>query len=311
MAVKIEERQYPPFGRCLALSNEAAELLVSLDFGPRILSYRLTGGENMLHPDTEEKLVNVDPKLEEYYGPGTVWKNCGGHRLWVSPEAMPETYYPDQEPVAYEQVGESVVLTPPAQKRNNWQYVITITMDRDTSGVTLLHRIINLGETRKAGVWSISVMGQGGFEVIPQPDRPTGLLANRVFAVWPYSDMSDPRVCWGKEYVTLRQDPKGDGPFKIGVNNEHGWAAYFNKGCCFVKRFEHRMDAEYPDGGMSFESYTCPDFIEIESLSPFYTLKTGEWMEHTEKWELKRSESCDPRDQKAVAELVSSAGLGR
>ena len=53
MAVKMEERQYPPFGKCLALSNESAELLVSLDFGPRILSYRLADGENILQPDAE------------------------------------------------------------------------------------------------------------------------------------------------------------------------------------------------------------------------------------------------------------------
>jgi hypothetical protein len=309
MAVNMEERQYPPFGKCLALSNGSAELLVSLDFGPRILSYRLADGENILQPDTEGKLVTKDPKLEEYYGDGTVWNNYGGHRLWVSPEAMPQTYYPDNEPVSYEILEDKVIFTPPAQKKNNWQYVITVSMAEDSSNVEIRHRIINLGETRKAGVWSISVMSRNGFEVIPQPDRPTGLLANRVFAVWPYSNMSDPRICWGKEFITLQQDTASDGPFKIGLNNEHGWAAYFNKGCCFVKRFEHQPEAAYPDGGMSFETYTCPDFIEIESLSPFYTLKSGEWMEHTEHWELKKAETCNPKDQNAVAGLVQKMGL--
>lgn len=309
MAVKIEEREFAPFGKCLSLSNSCAELLVSLDFGPRILSYRLLDGENVLGPDIEGKLVTEDPSLEEYYGEGTVWRNRGGHRLWVSPEAMPQTYYPDNDPVAYEQTEQGVIFTPPAQRKNNWQYAVTVSMAEDSSQVSVTQRVINLGETRKAGVWSISVMDKGGFEVIPQPDRPTGLLENRVFAVWPYSDMADPRVCWGTNYITLKQEPSASGPFKIGVNNEHGWAAYFNKGCCFVKRFTHQMGAEYPDGGMSFETYTCPDFIEIESLSPYYTLKTGEWMEHTEHWELKKAGSCDPRDQKAVAELVKETGL--
>lgn len=309
MAIKMEERQFAPFGKCLALSNPCAELLISLDFGPRILSYRLTDGENILHPDVEGKLVTADPKLEEYYGEGTSWLNRGGHRLWVSPEAMPETYYPDVDPVAYELSGNKVILTPPAQKKNNWQYVITLSMAEDSSDVTIAHRIINLGETRKAGVWSISVMSRNGFEVIPQPNRPTGLLANRVFAVWPYSNMSDNRICWGKDFITLKQDPDSDGPFKIGLNNEFGWAAYFNKGCCFVKRFEHQMDGDYPDGGMSFETYTCPDFTEIESLSPYYTLKTGEWMEHIEHWELKRADTCNPKDQEAVKDLVKKTGL--
>ena len=159
-------------------------------------------------------------------------------------------------------------------------------MDEEGSGVKLHHRVINLGEERKVACWTITVMSQNGLEIIPQPDRPTGLLSNRVFAIWPYADMSDSRIYWGKDFVTLQQDPSVPEAFKIGLNNEHGWAAYVNYGCCFVKKYEHVMGAEYPDGGMSFETYSCPTFTEVETLSPFHTLKSGEWMEHTENWTL-------------------------
>lgn len=286
MSLKMEERIYEPFGRVLAVSNDTAEILLTLDCGPSVISYKLIGGENMFHNDVEKTALTVGPEMDEYYYEGAYWHNRGGHRLWVSPEALPETYYPDNDPIAYEVQGNSVIMTPPAQKGNLWQYVVTVTMDEEGAGVKLHHRIINLGEERKVACWAITVMSQNGLEIIPQPDRPTGLLSNRVFAVWPYADMSDSRIYWGKDFVTLQQDPSVPEAFKIGLNNEHGWAAYINHGCCFVKKYEHVMGAEYPDGGMSFETYSCPTFTEVETLSPFHTLKSGEWMEHTENWTL-------------------------
>ena len=145
----------------------------------------------MYHNDVEKTALTVGPEMDEYYYEGAYWHNRGGHRLWVSPEALPETYYPDNDPIAYEVQGNSVIMTPPAQKGNLWQYVVTVTMDEEGAGVKLHHRIINLGEERKVACWAITVMSQNGLEIIPQPDRPTGLLSNRVFAVWPYADMSD------------------------------------------------------------------------------------------------------------------------
>ena len=56
--------------------------------------------------------------------------------------------------------------------------------------------------------------------------------------------------------------------------------------------------AEYPDYGCSNEFYTCPDFLEVETLSPLYTLKPGEACEHVEEWELIPEKSTDIADLK-------------
>jgi hypothetical protein len=49
----IEEIEHRDFKRCLKISNGDAEVMISLDFGPRILHYALDGGENVLgwHPE--------------------------------------------------------------------------------------------------------------------------------------------------------------------------------------------------------------------------------------------------------------------
>ena len=44
--------------------------------------------------------------------------------------------------------------------------------------------------------------------------------------------------------------------------------------------------AKYPDGGCSFETYNCGDFIELESLSELRTVKPGETSTLTETWKI-------------------------
>jgi hypothetical protein len=111
-------------------------------------------------------------------------------------------------------------------------------------------------------------MAAGGVQVMPQPARDTGLLPNRMVALWPYSKMNDPRINWGDRYIVLRQIPGMKAPFKLGIPNEGGWAAYFNHGNLFIKHFSHIAGGRYPDYGSSYETYTNHIMMEMESLSP-------------------------------------------
>src|SRR5215207_1654533 len=73
------------------LYNGKTEVLVSLDVGPRILSYKLDGSDNLLRvfPDQAGKSGEKDYQVR------------GGHRIWVSPE-NDRTYAPDNGPARYE-----------------------------------------------------------------------------------------------------------------------------------------------------------------------------------------------------------------
>ena len=83
---------------------------------------------------------------------------------------------------------------------------------------------------------------------------------------------------------------------KFGINNEHGFAMYFNHGDMFLKRFDAVPDGNYPDGGMCFETYTNPLFLEMESLGELKNVKPGETVSHTERWSLYRQEAPDFTD---------------
>ena len=139
---------------------------------------------------------------------------------------------------------------------------------------------------------------------MPQVRKDTGVLPNRMVSLWPYAKMNDDRVYWGENYITLKQDINAKGPFKIGLPNEDGWAAYANHGNLFVKQFDFVPGAIYPDfSASSFETYTCDFMTEVESLSPLTELEPDQSIEHRETWSLYSGVKM-PENEKEIDEIV-------
>jgi len=122
-------------------------------------------------------------------------------------------------------------------------------------------------------------------------------------SLWPYAKMNDDRVYWGENYITLKQDINAKGPFKIGLPNEDGWAAYINNSIMFAIKYEHKVDAKYPDYASSYETYTNGTMLEMESLSPLVKLAPGETIEHTETWMLFDNVKV-PENEKEIDEII-------
>jgi len=286
--MEINEIQYGNWGKCISISNGSIELIATVDIGPRIIRFGKIGGENVMFEDTSDLLNKEECKelfAEKFGAEKGVWHIRGGHRLWMSPEYLPRTYYPDNEPVKYEITANGVILTPPAQVWNQVQYEIEITMDEKEDKVSINHKITNIAPfNTEFSPWALTVLAQGGKEIIPQNTKDTGLLGNRLLALWPYTKMTDKRVFWGDKYITLRQDPNADSAFKLGMDSEHCWAAYLIHGDMFVKYYESNPDGTYPDGGMNFETYTAKYFLEMETLGELKSVAPGETVSHKETW---------------------------
>jgi hypothetical protein len=297
--IRVERLGLP---NCYALTDGVAEVVVTTDVGPRVLGYRLAGGENILGECAGE-LVKTE------WG---VWRPYGGHRLWSAPEATPRSYAPDNEPVAFVREGERAIrLTPPAEERTGLQKQLTVALDGE-GGVTLTHRITNLGAWRvELAAWALTVMRGGGTAIIPQEPygpHPEHLLPARPLVVWPYTDMSDARFRFGRKMILVRSDASAAEPQKIGVGNKLGWAAYLLGATLFVKRFGHEAGARYPDAGCNNEVFTAGSFIELESLSPLVALEPGEAINHVERWRLFAGIEAAEGDEElyeAVAPLAS------
>lgn len=282
MAISVQTVRYGNWGNCVEISNGIVDVVATLDFGPRIIRCGFAGKANMFKEDTD-RMIKED--VRGFSEEEETWYIYGGHRFWTGPESYPRSYYPDNVPVAWKATANGAVLTAPVENWNQYRKEIEISMD-DNGEITVMHRITNLGAWAvELSPWALTVMAQGGTAIIPQVKRDTGLLGNRILALWPYSRMDDSRVSWGNDFILIRQGP-GVTPFKIGTNNENGWAAYYNGGNLFIKYYGHNRDGKYPDFGVSFESYVNNHFLELESLGELKTLQPGETAAHTETWNL-------------------------
>ena len=307
MSVQLRMLTYENYGNCLSLSNGVVTAFVTVDVGPRIIWFGFNGGENLLCTDLDRDTSIEDPSLEEAYGDGSVYHFYGGHRLWTSPEDDIKSHYPDNDPVKWEQTETGAVFTPPRQRHNHVQHQMELSFGIGAT-LQILHRITNVGkEAQTFAPWAITQMAPGGVAIIPQAAAETGLLANRVMPVWPYTNLADSRVYFGDRYITLQQDPFNHRAFKIGTNNEAGWAVYLNQSIAFIKKFAPwQANGIYPDFGVNFETYTGNYFLELESLGELCEVQPGATVTHEEQWDLKLIGMLPcARNESSVDTLVS------
>lgn len=277
----IKQLNHAGWEHNLQLANDKVELIISLDVGPRILSYKTPKTENVLKTYPEQLGKSGEQE----------WMIRGGHRFWIAPEDEALSYVPDNLPVDYD-------LAAPNEVRlinsgvDPWKIKkeMTVSLADNTSEVTIVHRAINEGSAPiEIASWGLSVMVPGGLEIIPHPPlglHPRDLLPNRLMIVWPYTNLTDPRWRFGETFITLRQTDTAGQPTKLGLAHKQKWIGYLTRDSLFIKIIEHQEGAAYPDMGCNFETFTNQDMLEIESLSPLKKLGPGESVSHTERWHL-------------------------
>lgn len=286
-----ELASYKEYGRVLCITNGTIEAYVTLDVGPRIIRFGFVDGQNILRDDRAAFEPRTDERYTALFGEETKWENLGGHRIWVAPEAYPQTYYPDTRPVEYTLTKTGAVFTPKPENETGFAKELAIAMDPAEASMEVTMHIKNIKHyNQEFAVWGLTVCAQGGTAVIPMNTKDTELLPNRLISVWPYTDLSDPRIRFGKEYITVKQDPTVEAPLKLGVDLGEGYVEYHLGDDVFKKQYRTSHDTlYYPDNGCSFETYANDQFIELESLGELKTVKPGESAVLTEIWTIERA----------------------
>lgn len=288
-ALTVDKVEYKGWKNNVKLSNGEAELIITLDVGPRVISYRLAGGTNVFKEYAEQMGKSGE----------TEWMIRGGHRLWYGAEDNIRTYALDNGPVTAAFPGPGTVrVTPPPDSAFGLQKEFDVQLAPTGTNVTVVHRLTNVGQRPSVvAPWSISVMAPGGVEIIPLPPKRShpgspknarsaaDFAPDQLMVVWPFLDFQDPRWHFGTKFITLRQDAHR-GATKLGLAHRTGGVGYLNGGTLFVKRFNYHEAKPYPDNGVNFETFTNEDMLEIETLGPLGVLEAGATIEHTERWEL-------------------------
>jgi len=284
--INVSEHQDKNFGKCIKIENGVAEILVTTDFGPRIIHYSLAGHDNVMYQDTA--MAPIGEPYPEFGG--DVFRLYGGHRLWFSPEILPRCYHPDNEPAEWSQTHSGAVFTAAIEKYNGIEKSMHIRLDGATVEVQHQIRNCNLWDIELAP-WAITMLAAGGAAYMPMTGKKTGLLPNRHMVFWDYTDPSDARLTFGNDFVTLRQDATAATPLKLGYfnNSPNAGIRYSVKGQIFHKQAATPA-GEYPDYGCNYEVFTNNEFLEAESLGPLTKLAPGEIVHHSETWSLSAEE---------------------
>lgn len=288
--MKHELVEYGNFGNAIRLYDDSVELVVALDFGIRILKYSLLNGENVFFNDAD---FAIDTGIDGYR-----YKIYGGHRLWVSPEVAPKTYWPDDSPPRFEMTADTFRVTAPTDEWSAVEKSVEIRFLGGGSVEVQNHVTNRSGRSAEYSAWSISAMRANGTNIIPYAPVAGEI---RSLSLWPHSRMDDPRLRFGGDYIAVGQAGDIRAPLKIGLRNSEGWAAYSSRGLLMVKRAETLEGARYPDGDASYEVFANERFLEMEYLSPLGFVEPGEAQTIVELWTLE--ERADMEDAQGELDL--------
>jgi hypothetical protein len=152
------------------------------DFGPRIVSLRRGGGDEVL------AILGPDSVIEH---PGGTYRFRGGHRLWAAPEIAASTYASDDEPCRVVQDGDRVTVTGSPDSAGLAK-TMSLTAEDDT--LVVEHTIEREHDGTLVAAWGITQLPLGGTALIPLEGPPTSPIPNRSLILWPYTDLADDRI---------------------------------------------------------------------------------------------------------------------
>jgi hypothetical protein len=261
---------------CFSNSSIRVEFLTTA--GPRIIGLFLNGKDGNILGNADN--VCYDTPYGEYY-------LIGGHRLWHAPEAFPRSFLPDGDGLQMEYGNRQVMLIQPDEPGTHFRKSITITLDDEKPLLQMNHTIQNNSLVKvELAPWAITLLPLGGVAVLPTSAPNQGEYApNRQISLWHYTRWEDDRLKIKNDHLLVQGECR-DHPFKIGYFNHKGWAAYWNEGVLFIKRFTPEFTKIHTDQNSNFECFCYNKFIELESLGPLTALEPGESITHTETWNI-------------------------
>lgn len=280
--VQIEKVEFAGWPNCYRLTNGDVELIATSDVGPRIIHCGFVGERNFFAVFDDQAGKSGEP----------YWLIRGGHRLWIAPEVIPDTYALDNSSVQVT-IGEgTLTLRQQPEPETGLRKQVAITMSPD-GAITVAHQIENTGsKSRRFAPWALTVMAPGGLAVAAFPPRgghDQFLLPTNPLTMWAYTDFSDPRWRFTRNYLMLRCDQNIAVPQKAGLFNPHSFCAYSLGSNLFTKRYMAAPNVPYPDFHSSVELFTNHEFLELETLGPLADVIPDSAVAHVEHWSLHRN----------------------
>lgn len=264
--MKVERIAYHGWPEAYRCSAGPLELIVVSSMGPRILSLRFEGGQNLLYEDASGFKIGT-------------WQLAGGHRFTTAPESD-ASYIPDNQPCEVLIERDGLVIH--QRLDDGLLRGLQIRPEMHGPGFALRQVLRNVGrEPWDGAAWSITCVPASGRVIVPQTQGPARFWQQPGAC---YASSSSPQ--WQNVDDCAVVEPLGQ-KGKIGLRGQQGWLAWLGPDSTFVIRGPvWSQQSSYPDGGCNIEVYTCASYLELETLGPLTTLRPGQELAHLERWQL-------------------------
>ena len=286
--IQIKKVEFSGGRNCYECRLGDTRLIITADFGPRIISFSAGSGPNILFVDEGRRMGNGK------------WLLYGGHRLWIAPETA-LTYAPDNDPCRVRIDGGSITITAFDQSLGLEK---SLTVSGRNGDFVLTHTVVNRSDTLVTGaIWALTCVTPRATVFFPWGTGGDWDLKKVVYwKKWMNhtTNASGSQFAPTDDLFLIRPDGSEG---KVGTSGREGFIGATGDGFTFVKRFDRHPAAVYPDEDCAVQCYTCADFVELETLSPLVTFFPNAPVVHEEQWIL-RDTVVDPEDGRAVRSLI-------
>jgi len=296
--VQVVEMDYKGWTNSIEITNPDARLVVVPPIG-RIMHYGFIDGENVLWSDPQHhgrELPGEPFKDEEGK---YVWTNFGGDKVWpnqqsefgkINGHSWPPDHWFDGGKHQAEILEDGVIITSPVSEYNGARSIREIRLARTGTRVSILQRIEKVKpaareelEPLRYTIWNVTQIRPPEQTLYPLNPHSHFDLRFHPFGFQESTALGN---------FTIQGDigifvPDPEKNQKTGADSDR-WLAGIVGSVVIAEFFKRDGTQRYPDEGLSAEVYTCPDYTELELLSPWVTLKVGETLSFPIAWELYR-----------------------
>lgn len=270
----------------LYLKQGAVKMEIMPDVGGRISSLKYDGHEILV------PIVDFDKNTDW----GTV--------LWSSPQAewqWPPLPVLDSKPYKLSVKGERVILTSEIDPKTGYQFSKTY-MPAGEDRIAVTYRIFNHSNTEKSvAPLEVTRLPSSGTLFYPRGDTDA---VSGIF--YPLDVQNIGELTWFEyDAKKIRTDHH-----KIMQDGREGWVAYVNKGYLLMKEFVDNPPSAISEGEREIElfAHVAHVFIEMKQQGASVTLNTGEHLEWTVIWHVKKlpDELAQQPSPQALADYARS-----
>lgn len=249
------------------LRGETAEAFISGNPHPRVVAFRLKGGQSPFLVTTANQFYGI--------------------RTWfLEPVQTPEAPLPAALPAKLELVGpRSVRLVGSEEPKTQLQVIMEIEIDQSAPILRIRHGLRNLSKNgRTLAAWAINALPHKGACLTPLAKDPSIF---RSYIIFNGVDASDPSLKVGCDAVGIDYRlATRKGWVKTGTNTDAGYVAYLWGNQALKSSVAYEPGANYPEGGGTITMFQLgksadQGFCEIENVGPLKNVAAGQtlWMD--------------------------------